>query len=289
LFQPDPTNEVISKAVPYYMALLIARKLLWGFVSDQFLEERGSQPTDAEVEGTIRRCFGERGYQRAKKGRETLGSATFAADEQLVLYAFLHALLFGTETVILSGDKDIEDQFYKMQWLLDTHYRSMLFAEKWAKGEIDLPSQSLDIAGGLSRAFQGNDAIVVTGRSANLHEVLPERFTPSILYNWLVTGPAENLRMYPISLCLEQEMRRVLWMKAKTGGSNTDAMNGRNCHVWQKPLSFPGGCVVFAQDILCTGGGVVVPVLDWQHALMTDERISHIHVEDGEGMSITSE
>jgi len=57
LFQPDPKNEVISKAVPYYMALLIARKMLWGFVSDQFLEERGSQPTDAEVERTIRRWF----------------------------------------------------------------------------------------------------------------------------------------------------------------------------------------------------------------------------------------
>jgi cytochrome b len=282
LFYLDPSDPVVAYCVPYYIRLLVARKQLWGIVETQLSRATARPQTDIDVERYIKKHFGERGYQRAKKGKETEGSPTFAADEEMVVYAFMHALSFGTETVILSGDPDIEDQVYKMQWLLDTHYRSMLFAERWAKGEIHLPAKVLDVSGAaLSEAFQGDDALLVEGRSAHLMDVLPEHYTPTLLYNWLVTGPSNNMRLYPMTWCLETEMREVLRVKADTNGRNTVKLDGRNCHVWQRPLPIPDGCVAIARDRRFRLGDIDLPILDLQHALMTDERINHLYLERG--------
>ena len=280
LFCPDPTEAVIAYSVPYYIQLLLARKQLWGIVETQLTRPGSPPPTEKDIEGLIKKHFGERGYQRAKKGRDAEGSPNFATDEQLVVYAFLHALFFGRETVILSGDPDIEDQVYKMQWLLDTHYRSMLFAERWKRGDLHLPTKRLDVSdAALSQAFHGDDALLLEGRTPDLSDVLPKDYTPTILYNWLVTGPSDNLRLYPMTWCLETEMQAVLRVKATTQGTNTDALDGRNCHVWQRPLPIPNGCVVIARDNRFRLGDIELPILDLQHALMTDERIAHIHLE----------
>lgn len=282
LFHFDSRNPVVAYSVPYYIRLLLIRKQLWHIIETQLTQENASPPADAEVERHIKKHFGERGYQRAKKGRGPEASPTFAADEEMVVHAFMHALFFGTETVILSGDPDIEDQVYKLQWLLDTHYRSMLFAQRWAKGEVDLPTRQLDVSeAALSQAFYGNDALLVEGRTSHLMDLLPAEYTPTVVYNWLVTGPSENMRFYPMTWCLEAEMKEILRVKAFTRGSNTDVLDGRNCHVWQRPLPIPDGCVAIARDKRCRLGTTDLPILDIQHALMTDERIAHIYVDRG--------
>ncbi len=276
-FHLDPENKIIASWFAYYMHLLVARKRLWGIVEDQLYQQLHRHPTEQEVQQHLFKHYGERGYLRAKKGKNANNSRTFSADEEMVLLAFVHALCFGTETVILSGDKDVEDQVYKLQWLLNTHYRGMLFAECWSRGDITLPTTHLDTTDPeIAKAFFGDDAVLLQGRSASLEEVLPETCTQSILYNWLVTGPLSEMRFHPMAICLEQEMRRLLWMKATTNGSNTNVLDGRNCHIWQRPLPIPNGCVVFARDIKCRLGGTEVPILDLQHAFGTDERIGLI-------------
>lgn len=282
LFHLDPSDAVVAYSVAYYIRLLLFRKQLWRIAENQLARENAPPPTDIDVERHIKKHFGERGYQRAKKGKDAEGSPTFAADEEMVVYAFMHALFFGKETVILSGDSDIEDQVYKLQWLLNTHYRSMLFAERWAKGDIQLPTRSLDVSDALlSEAFHGEDALLVEGRTSHLTDVLPECFTPNILYNWLVTGPCDNMRFYPMTCCLESEMREVLRVKAATRGGNTEVLDGRNCHVWQRPLPIPDGCVVIARDMRLRLRDIDLPILDLQHALMTDERIAHVYLDRG--------
>jgi hypothetical protein len=282
LFYLDPTDSAVAYCVPYYMRLLLVRKQLWRIVENRLARENAPPPTEIDVERHIKKHFGERGYQRAKKGKDAAGSPTFAADEEMVVYAFMHALLFGGETVILSGDSDIEDQVYKLQWLLDTHYRSMLFAERWAKGEIQLPTRTLDVSDALlSEAFHGDDALLLEGRTSHLTDVLPEHYTPTLLYNWLVTGPSDNMRFYPMTWCLEMEMKDVLQVKAATRGCNTELLTGRNCHVWQRPLPIPDGCVAIARDNRISLGDIDLPILDLQHALLTDERIAHVYLERG--------
>lgn len=282
LFQLDPMNPVVAYSVAYYIRLLLVRKQLWKLTEHQLARRNALPPTETDVERHIKKHFGERGYQRAKKGKDAEGRPNFAADEEMVVYAFMHALFFGKETVILSGDPDIEDQVYKMQWLLDTHYRSMLFAERWNRGEIPLPSRPLDVSdAALSEAFTGNDALLVEGRTPHLTDLLPKDFTPTILYNWLVTGPSDNMRFYPMTLCLETEMKEVLRVKTATRGGNTGLLDGRNCHVCQRPLPIPDGCVAIARDNRVMLGDTDLPILDVQHALMTDERISHVYLERG--------
>jgi hypothetical protein len=279
LFTLNPQDPIVSGFFPYYMRLLVVRKRLWGIAEEQLRGVLGQAPSESQIHGYLCKHFGQRGQVLAKKGRTGTGDPAPVADEEMVLLAFVHALCCGTETVILSGDKDIEDQVYKLQWLLDTQYRAMLFAERWVKGDISLPVRPLDVtAPELAKAFCGSDAVIIEGRSPSLSEVLPEAFTPSLLYNWLVTGPAENMRFYSLAVCLEQEMRRLLWMKATTNGCNTNVLDGRNSHVWQRPLPLPDGCVVFARDVRYRVGDSDVPALDVHHALRTDERIGHLAI-----------
>jgi hypothetical protein len=72
-----------------------------------------------------------------------------------------------------------------------------------------------------------------------------------------------------------------LRVKASTRGGNTGLLDGRNCHVCQSPLPIPDGCVALARDNRVMLGDTDLPILDLQHALMTDERISHVYLERG--------
>ena len=69
----------------------------------------------------------------AWKGACDYERKNYAADEQTVTMAVLHALMTGLETTILMRGTDSSDgSVYKLMFLIDTHYRSMLFAAKYA-------------------------------------------------------------------------------------------------------------------------------------------------------------
>jgi hypothetical protein len=73
-----------------------------------------------------------------KKGAEAAGSRNFFTDEMLVYTAVATGLRSGRPTYILTKDEDLQEQFYKLTWLLDTHYRSMLFAHRFAEEPVSV-------------------------------------------------------------------------------------------------------------------------------------------------------
>jgi hypothetical protein len=80
-----------------------------------------------EVRARLQQVFGPRGQLIAAKARGKQG-ITRSTDEEVVYVAIAHALRSGQPTAILTKDEDIQEQFYKLVWLIDTHYRGFLFA-----------------------------------------------------------------------------------------------------------------------------------------------------------------
>lgn len=68
----------------------------------------------------------------------------------------------GREVVILTKDEDIQEQFYKLQWLLDTHYRGMLLADMYASDPSRFVTQPMPIDNPeFGAMFEGDDNVLV--------------------------------------------------------------------------------------------------------------------------------
>ena len=281
VYQFDSKDPVARGFLEYYMNLLCLRKQLWGIVSDQLMNQLGSQPTPSEIEACIKRQLGERAFQRARKGLQAEGSPTFHADEQLVVTAFAHAIAFGTEAIILTRDPDVQEQLYKLFWLVDTHYRAMLFADAYANDPGSFVSQRMPKGHPKVReAFVGDDDVLVEGTPGLLDALLPEKYRPIVVYCLLVAGPDDNLHFCLDSYCAEREMMRLMKTKSLTGGLNTDRLTRKNCHIWLSPLPLPGGHAAIVSDRRCDLGELSIPLLDIQHAIATNEGIRHVQVDE---------
>src|SRR5208283_4711940 len=75
----------------------------------------------------VQKQYGPRGFMLAKKGRSELPT-----DESLPILAVEFALETGRIANVVTADGDVLDQFAKLLWLIDTHYRAMLLAEQYA-------------------------------------------------------------------------------------------------------------------------------------------------------------
>ncbi len=124
--QPEPQpGEPGRRAFDYYMALLSVRRRATELARSEFQREHGRDPAPDEERrllDRVQRRLGERGRLLATK---PVGNYT---DEALVYLAIEHALTTGRQTLIMTRDADVEEQFFKLVWLIDTHYRAMLLA-----------------------------------------------------------------------------------------------------------------------------------------------------------------
>jgi hypothetical protein len=126
LGRSDPRT---TGAYNYYMNLLAMRKLLITIEVELFEQEHGRKPSEDERVGLLRslhESYGPRPYRLAKKSE---GKSENVTEEEVVYLAFEHALRTGTQTVVITRDADLQEQFYKLQYLIEMHYRSYLMAE----------------------------------------------------------------------------------------------------------------------------------------------------------------
>jgi len=94
-----------------------------------FHREHGRDPNPDEeprLADQIQQHLGQRSVDRD----EAAGNYT---DEALVYLAVEHALTTGKQTLVLTRDADVEEQFFKLLWLIDTHYRGMLLADRYVE------------------------------------------------------------------------------------------------------------------------------------------------------------
>lgn len=274
-------NEREHAACEYYVGLLGIRKRLVALKRAKFEEEHGRPPDEEELRGLMRKLhedLGPRGYMLAKKGGEKEGAPNFYTDEILVYLAMKTGIETGREVVILTKDEDIQEQFYKLQWLLDTHYRGMLLADMYAADPSRFVAHPMPMDNpDLGEMFVGSDNVLIerpnwliAGAAA---PILPMHCRPVMIHCWVV-----GERLSQMVFCAEREMERSLHTKAITGGLNTYKFGEQNCHLWLAPLQIPKplrGCAAIAQDRRVETGLVQTPLFDANQAVYTGERFVH--------------
>jgi hypothetical protein len=138
---PDPEGE-LEFTVRYYVQLLAFRKRAFDLARANLERELQREPTEAEVEKQAQRMVQDRGWQLATKGHKEKGKANFLTDETVLVRAIISAISTGRETSVLTRDRDLVEQFYKLLYLIDTHYCSYLIAEAYRRQPLILSNAS---------------------------------------------------------------------------------------------------------------------------------------------------
>lgn len=279
--QPPPVGATGRKAYDYYLWLLLMRRRALEVADQRFRREHGRDPDDSEREALrseVERDLGPRGFLLANKGFSKIPT-----DEALVYLAVEYALATGCPTIVLSADADVEEQFFKLLWLIDTHYRGMLLANHytadWAAFKPRrFPERFLSHP---ACPFEAQGSVLIERGDGDLMHVLPPRPTCVAISCWRVGTYFSSL-----TFMADREMRRVIEIKDRTGGLNTDRLGERNIHPWlgllplQPPDAFCAGIVRDKRIPLADTG---VSIARYDIPLAVTNREGHRRLEGGQG------
>lgn len=262
-------------AAEFYISLLARRRLALDVTRNTMARERGQAPEDqdpSEVRDRVQRTYGERGLLLALKPMSPLGT-----DEILVFSAVAHAIRTGQLTAILTRDHDIEEQFFKLTWMLCDHYKSMLCADQYGRDfgsfrTIPVPERHRDV--GWWPIKDGGAVLVDAGRWGDCQDgVLPEQYT-FVGISCLTTGPVTS----QLAFGAERGMSRLLDIKDRTRGRSTEELGSRNLHsgvpATMLPANDPRSYVLIARDVTVKllGARPDVPWIDVNKILLSGER-----------------
>jgi hypothetical protein len=273
--KPPASGAHGRSAYLYYLWLLLMRRRTFEVHETRFEEEHGRVPSEAERE-TIRRevekQYGPRGYMLAKKGLSKIPT-----DESLPIVAVEFALETGRIAQVVTADADVLDQFAKLLWLLDTHYRAMLLADCYASDFARFRPRPLRLSRVLREdqagfPFEPDGATLIDRGADDLLHVLPPRPRSVAISCWHIGKDFSAM-----TFMAEQEMRRVFEVKDRTGGLNTDQLGGRNLHAWLAPLPVrheDRSCAVVVRDkrVTLPGTAVRIPMHDFAQSALSIER-----------------
>jgi hypothetical protein len=268
-------SEWEISSLTYYVNLLSMRKRIIQLKMLQFESDNGRVPVELEVKQmkqNLHRSLGPRGYHLAAKDLERNLQRMNYTDEFLVCAAAMSAITVGRPTVILSKDEDVLEQFYKLQWLLDTHYRGMLLGDLYAQDPFQfslrlLPNNTDQADNNIYEA----SAILVDRSREFLDEILPDHWSPVPVY-CLIAGEYFSMATF----LAERGQAQLLRVKGETGGLNTKQLNGRNCHIWLVPLGVPyhlRSCALVAHDrrVNLRFAPVSIPMIDIHQTIYCGE------------------
>ncbi len=233
-----------------------------------------------ELISKLQTAVGDRGVMLARKGLLDYGKPNFAADEDLVVAAVTHAILTGQETSILTRDRDPLEQFRKLLYLIDTHFRCHLVAESF----LDTPENLIESQ---EEGETPHDCFEPGGRSI-LH--LPRRFvdwvlprpgSPVMMHCHRLAGEGERMKIASLDFCAQREMVRLLRVKGATGGRNYDLPGGKNCHLVISPPFPPrmNGVAILGRDRPRKIRGFAAPLVDVEYAVQEVQRIRRSTVD----------
>jgi hypothetical protein len=234
LFDKDFTNH----GYEYYLKLLALRKAMGPLAASVLTKRFGKAPTHDQFLAEVQGQLGPRGFRIARKGLEAANSPNMLTDEQLVVMAILTAIVRGTEVFIITRDADVLEQYFKVLSLMKEHYRAMHVAERYAANPHSMPFREVSIhSDGVSiPEFSGNSVLQFETTDVEFNP-LPAGFNFVNIYCLVLGGRASHMRVTFSCFCAEKEMAQMLKVKARTGGLNTEKLDGRNCTIRTEPLT----------------------------------------------------
>ncbi len=225
----EPSSDVASSAMLYYLNLLCNRRTLRDRAIARHKREHKVPPNKnelARIEGRLQRDFGERGQLLYTKAISPIFT-----DEVLVFLAVEHAVRTGQHTIILTGDRDVEDQFFKMIELLTMHYLAMLVAREYVQdcGRFRPRALPEDVAKATGLFTSATLLSFDVPNLQSFHPRTPSRFVSIATYL--------KARQYVSHLPYgaETAMAEVLDIKGHTRGRSTDLLGDRDMHVYCLP------------------------------------------------------
>jgi len=271
---PDDWSADIRESARYYVSLLSARKVVGVALKDSYATAHGREMPHELLMSTLQTAVGDRGVLLATKGLVDYGKPNFAADEDLVVAAAAHAILTGHETSILTRDRDPLEQFRKLLFLIDTHFRCHLIAESF----LDTPENVIEAKGGVETphdCFEPGDRSILYIPRRFVDWVLPKPGNPVMVHCHRLAGEGERMKFASLDFCAQKEMLRLLQVKGRTGGRNYDLPHGNNCHLVLSP-PFPqnaNGMVIIGKDRIRSMKDVSAPLVDVEYAVQEVQRI----------------
>jgi hypothetical protein len=221
------------------------------------------------------------GLQTIRDGYGSMNSPNFFTDEDLVVSAVLHSIASGREVTILTRDMGIQEQFVKLWRMIDLHFQGMMFADKFAANRTSFQTTQLvrEIPE-LRFFFADDDGLIVDKNTSDLDSfhktLLPKNVSINVVYCDWFGGQGAQRVFSPVSFTAISELKRLIQVKGRTGGSNTDALDGFNCHI----SGFPKGISQPRQKILVVRDNVLnlptdtpilrIPRLDLKHGQLSD-------------------
>ena len=228
-FLPKPDSGLpLDVAIRHYAGLLGLRKSAFSRIRDDLTKRNGTPPSDDEVKSRVQKLVKERGMLIASKGEKDAAKPNFLADEYLVVQAFAYALTTGRDVTVLTRDRDLSEQFYKTQYLLDTHYRSMLLADSVVEQPLNFLKAKYDDP---EFALPGYESMTLYQMPAGMeHRVLPDDYHFVNVHVDRIVESGNDLGYLSMRFCAETEMARVLTTKGETNGLSTKVLDGQNLH-----------------------------------------------------------
>jgi hypothetical protein len=218
----------------------------------------------------------------AKKGldAEAAGSPNALNDEQLVLMAILTAIMRGTEVFIVTRDSDVLEQYFKALCLMKENYRAMHVAKLYAASPYTMPFREVPIVndGVHIPEFSGTSFLQFETTDVDFNP-LPARFNFVNVYCLLLGGKPPDMRVTYSCFCAEKEMAEMLEVKARTGGLNTDKLDGRNCTIRTVPMTPENHRVIVSigqETILPFGNLGSFHINDLNNTLVQNEQFTHL-------------
>jgi hypothetical protein len=114
----------------YYRGLLAYRKMFWRSVTERVERHHGRTCPDTEWPIIVEHYSGVRGRLLSECGWHHSDDPGLFCGEELLFEAVLRALLTNSDTVILTSDPLLLDQFVKLCRLLTSHYQAYEFGRK---------------------------------------------------------------------------------------------------------------------------------------------------------------
>jgi hypothetical protein len=240
-----PSDPIIQIAGVYYHNVLGIRKHSLDIARMKLEDTLGRTATAQEVSNYCQQTLTPRGQLLGRQGLDSKIKAHLYNDEWLVVWAIFHAICTGEEVTVLTSDEAVLDQFWKAIDLIHSHYFAMAFADQYAAN----PSMYVakDVKYPEKGVFVNDDATIVQKPRPLSYDLFPPRACEVQIHCMLLQRGWTR-----ISYCAEIDMRRLLEIKGRTGGLNTENFDGRNCHWFQtvKGIQEFGDTVAIGHDVI---------------------------------------
>jgi hypothetical protein len=268
----EVTDDHRRHGFDHYFNLLAYRKIRGEELHADLETRLGRPPAEGEFKAECQSQFGDRGQGLAYKGWTERTKPNRFADEEMVVLAVLTALMRGVDAVIFTRDTDIEEQFLKLMLFLHHDYRAMFLADRYAANPRIFDFRRLDAPPG--NAHVDDDHILVREvPMERIEALLPLGYRPLHLHSVTTSGNPGDQRVAPLTYCAESGIKRLLELKARTGGLNTDRVGGLNARLGTVPkttVTIP----TIVRERLVPVGTAMVPALDKEFATKVSEQVA---------------